>query len=279
MSTIQYDKYTLQKPTYVAFVVYSTAYPSVHWDRLSSILLHNDIVGHMWHHLRTRIDKIQLRVLHPNVQEHPTVDILGKLPDSSHLGPTLFGISVADIIHELQTKFPHAVINLAPGLQHNGTTQIWIGRLLYVDDLALMSTCPRKLQAMLHVCQEWSVWNRMQINTQKTKVVAFFETPSLQKALVASTDPTQPYLPSTSTHPSQPPPLTLTSLLRYSKLYTYDSSSTPNSPCTSQLLKPFDVPYTAILWLRLSPILFAMITNVLNSPQHKTWVNMTLPSR
>ena len=35
------------------------------------------------------------------------------------------------------------------------TRQIWIG-LLYVDDLALMSTSPRELQAMprLHVCQQ-----------------------------------------------------------------------------------------------------------------------------
>jgi len=45
--TIQYNKYTLQKPTYVVFVDYSTPYPSVHQDRLSSIFLHNDIVGHM----------------------------------------------------------------------------------------------------------------------------------------------------------------------------------------------------------------------------------------
>jgi len=69
ISTIKYNKYTLQKPTYVSFVYYSTAYPSVHRDRLSSILLHNDIVGHR-HHLRARIDNIRLRVLHPNIQEH-----------------------------------------------------------------------------------------------------------------------------------------------------------------------------------------------------------------
>jgi len=136
----------------------------------------------VWHHLRARIDNIRLRVLHPNIQKHQTVDILHGLPEGSRLSPTLFGIFVADLIHELQTQFPHAVINLAPGLQHNGTTQIWIGGLLYVDDLALMSTCPRELQAMLHVCQEWSIRNRMQINTQKTKVMAFFETPSLHKA-------------------------------------------------------------------------------------------------
>jgi len=39
ISTIQYNKYALQKPTYVAFVDYSTAYPSMHRDKLSSILL------------------------------------------------------------------------------------------------------------------------------------------------------------------------------------------------------------------------------------------------
>jgi len=111
-------------------------------------LLHNGIVGHMWHHLRARIDNVRLRVLHPNIQEHQTVDIFRGLPEGSRLSPTLFGIFVADLIHELQTKFPHAIINRAPGLQHNGTTQIWIGGLLYVDDLALMSTCPRELQAM-----------------------------------------------------------------------------------------------------------------------------------
>ena len=76
ISTIQYNKYTFQKPTYVTFVDYSTAYPSVHRDRLSSILMHNGIVGHMRHHLRACIDNIRLRVLHPNIQEHQTVDIL-----------------------------------------------------------------------------------------------------------------------------------------------------------------------------------------------------------
>jgi len=118
----------------------------------------------------------------------PTFENIKLLTSSecSHLSPTQFGVFAANLIHELQTKFPYAAVNLAPGLQHNETTQIWICGQLYVDDLALMSTCqcPRELQTngMLNVCQKWSVRNRMQINRKKTKVMAFFETPSLQQA-------------------------------------------------------------------------------------------------
>ena len=46
-------------------------------------------------------------------------------------------------------------------------------------------SCPparTSCKAMLHVFQEWSVRSRLQINTQKTKVMAFFETPSLPTA-------------------------------------------------------------------------------------------------
>ena len=79
-------------------------------------------------------------------------------------------------------KFPNASISTSrhPPLAHTSgsQSQIWIGGLLYVDDLALISTCPRELQEMLHACQLWSIRNRMQINTEKTKMMAFFETPA-----------------------------------------------------------------------------------------------------
>ena len=32
---------------------------------------------------------------------------------------------------------------------------------------------------MLKACQHWSIRNRMQINTEKTEIMAFFETPAL----------------------------------------------------------------------------------------------------
>jgi len=79
--------------TTVAFVDYSTAYPKVHRDRLLSILLHNGIVRHVWHHLGTRIDTIRLGVLHPNIREDETLDILRGLPQGSRFSPTLHSAS------------------------------------------------------------------------------------------------------------------------------------------------------------------------------------------
>jgi len=60
----------LPESTYysVAFVDYFTTYPSVHQDKLSSILLHNGIVGLMWYYLRVCINNIRLRVLHADIQ-------------------------------------------------------------------------------------------------------------------------------------------------------------------------------------------------------------------
>jgi len=95
----------------VAFVDYSTAYPSVHRDGLSSTLLKKDIRGYMWYHLRARFDKIKLLVLHPGFSARHTVDILRGLPEESRLSMNLFGIFVADLVHELRAKFPQRLFN------------------------------------------------------------------------------------------------------------------------------------------------------------------------
>ena len=121
----------------------------------------------MWHHLRARFDKIKLRVLLPGISARHKVNILTGLPEGSRLSLTLFGIFVADLVHELADKFPHVIIHLGHQsanphtLRTGSTTHIWIGDLLYVDDLAVMSICPRELQSILHSCQHWSIRNRL----------------------------------------------------------------------------------------------------------------------
>jgi len=87
------------------------------------------MISHAWHHLRARIDNIQLRVLHPNIQEHQTVDILRGLPEGSRFRPTLFGIFVTDLIHELKLNPPTLLLILH--LVYNTIEQRKFGLVVY----------------------------------------------------------------------------------------------------------------------------------------------------
>jgi len=100
----------------------------------------------MWKDLRERFQIVKVRVLHPRISQNSSVAILRGVPEGSRLSPTLFGIFVADLIHELKEKFPNAIIT------HNGGLR-WIGGILYVDDLCLISTDAHELQMMINTCQ------------------------------------------------------------------------------------------------------------------------------
>ena len=115
LSTIQCNKYTLQKPTYVAFVDNSTAYPSVHRNRLSSSLLHNVIIVHMWYHLRARIETIRLRVLHPNIRGQQTVDIsVGFLRAAASVPPySAYLLPTSPMNSKLHSTMPLLILHLA----------------------------------------------------------------------------------------------------------------------------------------------------------------------
>ena len=53
-----------------------------------------------------------------------------------------------------------------------------------------MSICPRELQSMIHACQPWSI----QINTEKTKIMAFFETLFLKIAFITGNSSLEPLI-------------------------------------------------------------------------------------
>ena len=67
LSVIQYNLLKKGKPTYVAFLDYSTASPSVFKVALLSLLQKFNIVGKMWKHLRARFRTVEVRVLHPQI--------------------------------------------------------------------------------------------------------------------------------------------------------------------------------------------------------------------
>ena len=133
LSIIHFNKHCQKKPTYVAFIDYTTAYPSVFREGLSYELFKQGIRGKMWRHLRERFGKISVRVLHPLIPDTSYVDVKRGLPEGSRLSPILFGIVAADLIRELRTEFPNASIQ-TPGLtgaqsvrSHAPSCTIWAG--------------------------------------------------------------------------------------------------------------------------------------------------------
>jgi len=169
VSIIQYNITHKGLPTYVAFCGFSTAFPSIHRGKLLSLLCKENIVGRMWKHPRERFQIVEVRELHPRISKNSSVAILRGVPEGSRLNPTPFGIFVEDLIHELREKIPNATITHTGGIR-------WIGGILYVDDLCLISSDAHELQMMINTCQAWSEKARMQLNADKSKIMCFHET-------------------------------------------------------------------------------------------------------
>jgi len=102
------------------------------------------------------------------------LDQMRGAPEGIRLSPTLFGIFVADLIHKLKAKFPNATIT------HNGGPR-WIGGILHVDDLCLISTDAHEFQLVINACQTWSEKAQMQLNADKTKIMCFHFTRVLSR--------------------------------------------------------------------------------------------------
>ena len=166
LATIRNNQQFDQSPTYCAFIDFSTAYPSVHRNRLSSILRDHNIQGKMWMLLTGTYHLVQVRVLHPLLGPNRFTPIQRGLPEGSRLSPILFGIFMSELLRQLQKDFPHACTYTSKG-------NIWLGAITYVDDLVLISKSPHELQAMLNTCQSWCEKSRVEINLENTKIMIF----------------------------------------------------------------------------------------------------------
>ena len=110
--------------------------------------------------------KVSIRVLHPLIPEDDYTQIFRGLPEGSRLSPTLFGILISDLLQEIKHKHPNSD-TIGP----EGPT--WVGALAFVDDLVLASRFLYELQNMINTCQRWCEKARIEINTDKAKIVHF----------------------------------------------------------------------------------------------------------
>ena len=167
MSTILNNKTQHNAPTHCAFIDFETAFPSVHRDRLSLLAHAAGFRGKFWRLLRTSYQSIFIRVLHPGIPASAREEILRGIPEGSKLSPSLFNLFVAELLTELNSRFPDADTFSLGG-------RSWTGALAFVDDIVLVTRDPHQLQAMLNVCQNWCERSRMKINITKTNTMTFF---------------------------------------------------------------------------------------------------------
>ena len=88
------------------------------------------------------------------------------------LSPLLFNIFISDLVQKLEATDGKVKVN---------NTEI--SSLFWADDIVLLSDNENGLKKMIKVLEEYSIENKIVINTDKTKVMIFNKTGRLMKRL------------------------------------------------------------------------------------------------
>jgi hypothetical protein len=168
----------------------------------------------MWHHLCNRFNSVTLRVLHPGISPHQTVPILRGLPEGSRLSPTLFGLFAADLVNHLKR------------MPQSSTRVSTCGSVVFYMSMTYAYSPPAQMNSNACYMPNVERKARMQINAQKSKVMAFHETPAQKRKRKEQNKQTRsasrltPH-PSTSWQASPPTVSAPTFLRRFRNLITW----------------------------------------------------------
>jgi hypothetical protein len=155
--------------TYACFLDFRKAFPSVDRDCLAYTLHHIGVRGRMWRILRSLYKDMKSKVL---VAGGATPEYMGEvgLREGSVLSPAQFILFINGLAKEMA--------RLGLGLQE---CEMWLGLLLYADDIVLLGRSRSELNQMLKVVSDFCATWRLRLNHDKCKVVVFGET-KLQRA-------------------------------------------------------------------------------------------------
>ena len=170
ISSININKIENQKPTYAAFLDFERAFPATCRPALWNILHEKKVTGKIWRNIRHFYDNLKCRVLHPIIKDTDTYPITTGLIEGSKLSPTLYTFFIDSLLTHLKQK------NIGLKIKTNqNNTGIWLGGILYADDLVLLADTPQELQTLINETQTWATQHMAVISVKKTKIVAFHE--------------------------------------------------------------------------------------------------------
>jgi hypothetical protein len=154
------------QPTYVAFVDFETAFPTIFKPVVWTSLHGMGVQGKLWRNTRHLYANVKSHVLHPHLPEDAYFAIPQGLREGSKLSPLLFNIAVND----MQAYFQNHQLGV-----HMQTTmcRTYAGIWQYADDVALVADSPAELQRMLDHLRSYCADHALIININKTKTVEF----------------------------------------------------------------------------------------------------------
>ena len=159
-----------KKKVYCAFVDFSKAFDSVWHIGLYQKLLAYNINGKFFRIIQNIYSNIKNCITINNEKSNFFQSNCG-IRQGENLSPILFSLFLNDLETELRDKGFQGINFLDPN--DNLTTILQILVLLYADDTILMSDNPEQLQHCLNIFQNYCKQWKLNVNTDKTKIVIF----------------------------------------------------------------------------------------------------------
>ena len=151
-----------KQPTFVAFVDLEKAFDRVDRNLLFFKLRSLGFGGKLYQAIKSIYHTCKARI---NINGYLTTEFSSEfgVRQGDSLSPTLFGLFINDLAHEINTSGHGIKI----------TNNFKINMLMYADDLAIISESEEDLQNMLDSLHEWCTKWCMRVNVNKTKIVQF----------------------------------------------------------------------------------------------------------
>ena len=158
--TLQARK-TKKLPTFCLFIDLQKAYDRTPTMGILKCLYDNGITGKTFNLIRNWYKDNLNSVRTEYGQTYTFAQQIG-LKQGSVLSPFIFNLYISNLANEIEKSNIGMYIN-----------DIYIGILLYADDLVLIADSIEELQKMANIIESWCNKNRLIINIKKTKTIYF----------------------------------------------------------------------------------------------------------
>jgi hypothetical protein len=143
--------------TFACFLDIKKAYPSMHRATMLRKLAKAGVDGKLWRIISEMYTSTKTQIKVGDVLSDPYWVEVG-LREGSVISPTLYSVFIDDVVSRLKLKLKNCGVTLGG---------IWLGILLYADDIVIMAESPEDLRRMLAVLERHADINQYAFSVPK----------------------------------------------------------------------------------------------------------------